>query len=112
MITDRFGQLEVDWFASYYKAKLTKFFSRFWNPDCFGIDAFPESWEGQFGLFVPPISIILRVIMKLACDHAHGVLVIPCWKSAIFWPFICPNGCFIKEVVDWFDLPTERHFYI
>jgi hypothetical protein len=50
--------------------------------------------------------------MKLACDHAHIVLVIPCWKSAIFWPFICPNGGFIKEVVDWFDLPTERHFYI
>jgi hypothetical protein len=69
MKTDRFGQLIVDWFASYYNAKLTKFYSRFWNPDCFGIDAFPECWEGQFGLFVSPV--IHRVIMKLACDHAH-----------------------------------------
>jgi hypothetical protein len=38
--------------------------------------------------------------MKLAYDHAHGVLVIPCWKSAIFWPFICPNGCLKIGLID------------
>lgn len=25
--------------------------------------------------------------------------------------FLCPNGVFMKQVVDWFDLPTKRKFY-
>ena len=71
---------------------------------------FAESWGNQFGLFVPPISIIYRVIKKMIVDRVYDVLVIPCWKSAVFWHFICPNGVFRNEIADWFDLPTERHF--
>ena len=112
MIQSRYGALQVDWFASNYNAKLPKFYSRFWNPSCAGVDAFAESWGNQFGLFVPPISIIYRVIKKMIVDRVYGVLVIPCWKSAVFWPFICPNGVFRNEIADWFDLPTERHFYV
>ena len=30
----------------------------------------------------------------------------------MFWPFLCPNGIFRREIVDWFDLPIEKHFYV
>ena len=112
LLQRRFGQFQVDWFASDYNAKLPKFYSRFWNPSCFGIDAFAESWGGQYGLFVPPIAVIYRVIKKMVTDKAYGVLIIPCWKSAVFWPFLCPSGRFRKEIVDWIDLPTEKQYYI
>ena len=39
-------------------------------------------------------------------------MVCPLWKSALFWTFLCPNGVFIDEVVDWFDLPTEKEYYV
>ena len=48
----------------------------------------------------------------MANDKARGILVCPCWKSSLFWTFLCINGVFIDEVVDWFDLPIEKHFYV
>ena len=111
IIQSRFGNLHVDWFASEHNAKLP-FYSRFWNLSCRGVDAFAEFWGDQFGLFVPPISVVYRVVKKLITDKACGVLVVPCWRSAVFWPFLCPNGTFINEIVDWFDLPTDKQHYV
>ena len=44
MVQSRFGNLSTDWFASDHNAKLPRFFSRFWNSFCIGIDAFTECW--------------------------------------------------------------------
>jgi len=114
LISSRFGKFDVDWFASEDNAKVSVFYSRFWNPSSAGIDAFTENWACtySYGLFVPPISVILRVLRKMMTDRATGVLVLPCWKSAPFWPFICPSGGhFVSAVVDWLDLPTNKCFY-
>ncbi|XP_068204679.1 uncharacterized protein [Palaemon carinicauda] len=112
MIQARFGNIHIDWFAFEHNAKLNSYYSRYWSPTCNGIDAFSEHWGGKFGLFVPPITVITQVIKKMAFDKAVGVLVVPCWKSALFWPFLCPTGSFIPEVVDWFDLPINRENYV
>ncbi|XP_068240109.1 uncharacterized protein [Palaemon carinicauda] len=98
MIQARFGNIHIDWFASEHNAKLNSYYSRYWSPTCNGIDAFSEQWGGKFGLFVPPITVITQVIKKMAFDKAVGVLVVPCWKSALFWPFLCPTGSFIPEI--------------
>ena len=112
MIQQRYWPLQVDWFASNYNAKLPKFYSRFWNPSSSGVDAFAAFWGNEFGLFVPPITVIYRVLKKMITDKVYGVLVLPCWRSAVFWPFLCPNGLFRKEIVDWFDLLTQKEYYI
>ena len=44
---------------------------------------------------MPPISVILRAVNKMMVDRARGVLVVPQWTSAVFWPLLCPNGHFI-----------------
>ena len=111
MIQCKYGTLSIDWFASDHNAKLARFFSRFWNPFCLGVDAFTETWANEYGLFVPPITLVTRVIKKMVVDRASGVLVIPCWRSAAFWPILCPGGKFIPNVIDWFDLPTAKEFY-
>jgi len=48
----------------------------------------------------------------MVIDRVCGVLVVLCWKSAVFWPFLCPSGVFIPQVVDWIDLLREKQFYI
>ena len=83
-IQSKFGNLQVDWFASNYNAKLQNFYPRFWNPSCSGVYAFSEFWGNQFELFVPPIAVMCRVIKKMIVDKAYGVLVLPCWNSAVF----------------------------
>ena len=72
MITKWFGSLQVDGYASEHNAKLPVFYSRFRNPSSIGIDAFPESWDGKLGLFVPPISMIYRAIRKLEIVQVQG----------------------------------------
>ena len=111
-LQNRFGIFEVDWFASEYNAKVSVFYSRFWNPTSSGIDAFTEKWTEKFGIFVPPISMVYRVLQKMELDRAKGVLVVPLWNSAVFWPILCPNGNFIPNVKDWIDLPTKKEFYV
>lgn len=54
--------------------------------------------------------MIVRVIRKMETDRAHGVLVLPYWKSAVYWPLICPSGQFSSNVIDWFDLPTSKMY--
>lgn len=44
-------------------------------------------------------------------DRANGVLIVPLWRSAIYWPLLCSNGNFIPNVVDWIDLPKNKENY-
>jgi hypothetical protein len=111
MIENKWGILEVDWFASSHNNKLPTFYSQFWNETCSGVDAFAEFWGKKMGLFVPPVIILARVIKKMQLDKANGVLIVPLWESANFWPLLCQKGKFISNIVDWIDLPTNKENY-
>ena len=81
--------------------------------NCTGVDAFTENWGNIFGLFVPPIILVARVIKKMKFQSVKGVLVVPAWQSANFWPLLCTKeGFFNKQVKDWFDhLPIGKQDY-
>ena len=82
LLQNRWGKLDVDWSASsYYNAKLPVFFSRFWNEGSTGMDAFTENWGEVFGLFVPPVILVPRVLQQIQEQRTRGVLVIPFWPS-------------------------------
>ena len=61
-LQNTFGQIDIDWFASKHNAKVARFYSRFWNSSCLGVDAFTVSWSKDFGLFVPPVYLLNRVL--------------------------------------------------
>lgn len=50
MIMNRWGQLDVDYFASEHNAKLPVFYSKFWCYKSSGVDAFTFDWGRSFGL--------------------------------------------------------------
>ncbi|KAK3097826.1 hypothetical protein FSP39_013568 [Pinctada imbricata] len=107
------GPHEVDFFANDRNNKLSTFYSRFWTPNAIGIDAFTADWYGVNGWFVPPPSIVTRVLKYMKQCYAYGTLIVPFWKSASFWPFLYPNGQgFIKEIVGVIELPIRKEFYI
>ena len=54
----------MDCFTSYYN-KVCKFFSRFWNPGCSGVDFFVQNLEGEISLVIPPVSLIARAVHYL-----------------------------------------------
>ncbi|VDI48143.1 Hypothetical predicted protein [Mytilus galloprovincialis] len=113
IVESLWGPHEVDWFASDDNFKLHVFYSRFWNVNSSGVDAFTVDWRGINGLFVPPVSLIPRVLMYMRQCKAVGTLILPYWPSASFWPMLCPFGDgFISEVINFIDLPTYKNAYI
>ena len=51
------GPYAVDCFSSYCNNKVDKFYSRFWNSGCAGVDALYQSWAGENCWLVPPVNI-------------------------------------------------------
>jgi hypothetical protein len=82
------GPHTVDCLATYYNAKLPRFYSRFWNPGVEGVDFFAQNLEKENCLVVPPVCIISKVLHYLYVQGAIGTLVTPFWPSAVFWPLI------------------------
>ena len=97
------GPLSVDCFACYYNAKLSRYFSRFWNPGTSGVDAFAQDWSKENCLLVPPIVLIPSVLNHLYLCKGRGVFVCPWWPSSTFWPLLWSyyklwiKGMFIRE---------------
>ena len=61
---------------------------------------------------MPPIILVSRVLKKMESCRAKGILVIPEWRSANFWPLICTNQSEMKSfILDWMHLPTEKFYY-
>ena len=71
--------------ANSHNSKLTRFYSRYWNPGGFeGVDAFCYDWVGENNWLVPPVSLVPRVIWHLSHCKAVGTLIVPEWVSSPF----------------------------
>lgn len=113
ILQSKWGCLDVDWFASEHNAKLERFYTRFWCEKSSGVDSFAENWGGCNDYFVPPISLICKTILHMKKCKAFGVLVIPWWESAPFWPLLCDaKDDFSSFVCDWLELPTGKKYYL
>ena len=102
------GPHSVDRFAKSHNTKLTRFYSRFWNRGCEGVDAFCCNWVGENNWLVPPVSLVPRVIRHIAHYKAVGTLIVPEWFSSPFWPmlfgFESPYHSLVQGVVKFTDV--------
>ena len=88
MINGKWGPLSIDCFANHYNAKLSRFFSLFHSPGCEGVDCFTYDWKDEKCLMVSPVSIVGRALNHLRLCKSQGVLIVPFWPSAHFWPML------------------------
>ena len=84
----RWGPLSIDCFANYYNKKINRFYSLFNSQGCEGVDAFSFNWNGENCLLVPPVCIVGKVLRHLQLCRAKGILLVPAWPSAHFWPLL------------------------
>ena len=62
------GPFTVDCFANSVNAKVPRFYSLFFQPGCFGVDALAFDWGGENCWLVPAVYLIPRVL----CSRAEG----------------------------------------
>ena len=95
------GPHTVDRFANCHNAQLGRFNSRFWAVGSEAVDAFIVNWAGENNWLCPPIHLVCRVLQHAKACNCSGTLIVPLWKSAPFWPMLCPDGqrfaLFVKE---------------
>lgn len=85
-IIRRYGQPDIDLFATRINAKCDKYISWRRDPYAFNIDAFTVDWHPFFFYAFPPFSLILKILNKLINDGATGILVVPYWPSQPWYP--------------------------
>ena len=79
---------DVDLFASRTNAQFNNYFSFKADPDAVAIDAFSVSWA-SFKLYAfPPFSVILRMLSKILREKATGIVVVPDWRTQVWWPLL------------------------
>ena len=107
------GPHSVDCFAHVDNTQLPKFYSRFWCPGSTAVDAFTVNWAEEVNWWVPPIHLISRVLRHAEICCAMGSLVVPAWKSAPFWPLICPDGIHLAPFIhSWVCIPFQPTIFI
>ena len=87
-IQEKFGKFTIDRFSSNTNRKLDHFNSKYFCPDTGGVDAFTMNWSNHFNWLCPPITLIGETLRHMKICHAKGVLLIPEWKSAYYWPLL------------------------
>lgn len=92
IITRAFGPFDVDCFASSTNNRCPRFYARVWCPEAAEVNAFSQPWTGGTHYLHPPVSQVAFVVKKIVEDGTVGVLVVPSWPSAVFWPILCPDG--------------------
>ena len=91
-------RLDVDLFADTNNARVGQFFSRYDCPNSQGVDGFSMQWAGLQAWACPPVSKVTETVKKiLHSPGLRGILIVPRWSSAAFWPFLCPDGKHLTE---------------
>jgi hypothetical protein len=62
----------VDCFANYYNKKVSKYFSRFWNPGSSGVDFFVQNIKGENCLVVPASRPNCKGTSLFVCMQSNG----------------------------------------
>ena len=111
-IQSRWGLFTIDCFASCQNFKVSRFYSRYYNPGSHGVDCFSFSWSNEFCWLAPPIHLIPRAIQHVLLCRCRAVIVVPFWPSAVFWPLIVNyNGVLREFVLDSVFVQNGREVY-
>ena len=107
------GPHSVDRFANSANTQLPRFNSRFWSWGTKAVDAFTCDWSNENSWICLPPLMITRILRHMQNCRAVGTMVVPEWKSAPFWPVLCPNGSgFAEFVVDCLTLPNKPDLFL
>lgn len=91
-IAEQFFVPDIDLFASRLNHQVKNYIS--WRPDpgALLVDAFTCDWSKYKFYAFPPFSQIDKVLQKVAQDSAEGLLLVPDWKTQLWYPVLM-NMC-------------------
>ena len=106
-LTEIWGEVEIDLFASRINRQVSKYISLNKEPDCFAIDAFSVNWN-QFSLCYtfPPFNLIGKVLQKCRNERANLLIIVPNWPTQYWYPLL--KDLAVRETNNPFTLPVGK----
>ena len=79
MLTNKWGKVTIDRFASHTNKKTQRFNSKYICPGSEGVNAFSVDWSNENNLLVPPVHLIPKTIKHFMSSKysAKAILVCP-----------------------------------
>ena len=111
-LDEHWGPHILDCFASWENKQLERYCARWWNPDCYTVDAFTILWHGEIVCLVPPVHLIARVVNMLVFSKCHGTLIVPEWTSAVWWPMLVSNDEWKPWIMEIVYLPRVEGLFV
>jgi hypothetical protein len=97
------GPFTLDVFASNLTHQTLKFYSKWWCEGSAGVDAFAYNWQHEVCWLVPPPTIVADTLKHMRNCKTKGVLVVPRWHSAVYWPLLHNGSGWVPGI----ELVTE-----
>ena len=116
MIMKRFGQCDVDLFASRDNHQMRKYVSYFPDKMAYAIDAFSIPWNNFKSYIFCPFSIMGNVLQKIVTDQAEAVVIAPIWATQPWFPILLDLVCEdsyilpkVKKLLHMLKNPQKEH---
>lgn len=77
MVTEAWGQPQVDLFSNQQNAKVPSFFMLQREDRALGLDAFTHPWDYQLFYALPPFQLFLLVLRNFREENMDLILVAP-----------------------------------
>jgi hypothetical protein len=106
-----YGPFTIDLFASNLTHKLGRFYSKYWCEGSLGVDAFAYDWGTEFSWVVPPPQLAGKVLNHMRLCKAAGVLLLPKWCSAAYWPILHDGREYTRGVELLLEYHKPVHFF-
>ena len=90
LLSQTWHRPQVDMFATRYNYKLAKYVSPVPDPNAWAVNTLTVSWESLDMYVFPPVSLLGKVVSKLA-DHLYKrvILIAPGWPNiSWFWDLL------------------------
>lgn len=106
VLSQRYGQFDVDLFATHLNTHCRTFYSSPASPGCAAIDSLEQTWDTGNLWANPPFSKIELMLAKVVKDNATVAVILPVWPSQPWWPTA------IERANEAFLLPTNAGIFV
>ena len=105
------GPFTLDAFASNVSHKVEKVYSLYWCTNSSGVDAFAYNWNTEMVWIVPPPKLIAQTLNHCKLCGVQGIMIIPKWTSAPFWPLLYQEGRLMEGFTLLYEYRRPKNFF-
>ena len=88
-VTQQFGEVNIDLFASELNRQVSRFVSRGPEPLAWYTDAFSRPLPKGLKMYAfPPFILLGRLLAKIRREEATVIVIAPVWKGQPWWPWL------------------------